>query len=373
VTSLKDYSGQWTGWNHGPNAGIVIIDLDRIRDLVKGHFYLFEASGDSAGTFGEIEFQNGQLPGFMEVVVRPFHGLFGRELTLDEFQSAFPGFDFPLRTRIVFEPTGDDIRTTWVSSIGTTGSATLSKGNNRTESDIPPYRDIYDWESFKAQIGRWDHGTFVFRGQSCAWPLRTAFHRSSRSDLIPFVHRDIPDLYNHLSGQLKHLYDLGNPIMNASLWALAQHHGYPTPLLDWTHSPYVAAYFAYRDLSLKQTSGSVRIFVLKKSRWALGANPAFVTHSKPLLCLIEPFSLENARALPQQSLMMISNLDDIEQFIRSEDARLNDASLWAIDLPVSQRAQVLAELRLMGIGAGSMFPGIDGTCREFKERYFPDS
>jgi len=71
--------------------------------------------------------------------------------------------------------------------------------------------------------------------------------------------------------------------------------------------------------------------------------------------------------------MMISNLDDIEQFIRSEDARLNDASLWAIDLPVSQRAQVLAELRLMGIGAGSMFPGIDGTCREFKERYFPDS
>jgi hypothetical protein len=44
--------------------------------------------------------------------------------------------------------------------------------------------------------------------------------------------------------------------------------------------------------------------------------------------------------------------------------------LQAIDLPVEQRAEVLNELSVMGINAGSLFPGLDGACGQLKDRFF---
>tara|TARA_R110000787_G_scaffold284354_1_gene397971 strand:- start:1091 stop:2203 length:1113 start_codon:yes stop_codon:yes gene_type:complete len=369
---LEDYSGQWTGWNVGTNEGAVVIDLDRLEHDVAGHFYLYEKAGDVAGTVGEIRFSNDRLPETLMVQARPFHGLLGRELSEVEFEEAFEDYEFPSRTRIDFSQSGRNISASWISTIGTSGTVILTRGNDRQASQVTPITNVSNWDSFKRHIKEWEHEEFIFRGQPASWPLRTAFHRTSRSDLIPFVRRDIPKLYNQLSGQLKHLYDLRDPIMTASLWGLAQHHGYPTPLLDWTYSPFVAAYFAYQGASPDQKTGSVRIFILKRSRWDQGTQVFYVTHSRPLVCLLEPFSLENNRALPQQSTMMVSNVDDIENYIEVQDRLHGDQSLWAIDLPISERLKVLSELRLMGISAGSLFPGIDGTCRDFKERYFPE-
>src|SRR5262249_22999019 len=45
----------------------------------------------------------------------------------------------------------------------------------------------------------------------------------------------------------------GTALRNSSLCeqiAVAQHFGIPTPLLDWSHSPYVAAYFAVANSPL---------------------------------------------------------------------------------------------------------------------------
>jgi hypothetical protein len=44
--------------------------------------------------------------------------------------------------------------------------------------------------------------------------------------------------------------------------------------------------------------------------------------------------------------------------------------LRIVDLPRNERPKVMQELSVMGISAGSLFPGLDGTCEELRERFF---
>jgi hypothetical protein len=73
--------------------------------------------------------------------------------------------------------------------------------------------------------------------------------------------------------------------------------------------------------------------------------------------------------IPQQAAFSISSVDDIESYIASMESQTK-RYLWAMDLPVRERPHVVRELRLMGITAGSLFPGLDGACEDLKDRNF---
>jgi len=84
----------------------------------------------------------------------------------------------------------------------------------------------------------------------------------------------------------------------------------------------------------------------------------------------EPLAMHNPRALPQQSISMYTNIDDLETYIAHEEKQRGTSYLWAIDLPASERRPVMRDLALMGITAGALFPGLDGACQQLKERFF---
>ena len=73
--------------------------------------------------------------------------------------------------------------------------------------------------------------------------------------------------------------------------------------------------------------------------------------------------------IPQQAASTVTNIDDIESYIQSVQQN-GKTYLWAIDLPVDNRRQVIRDLSYMGITAGSLFPGLDGACEELRERNF---
>jgi hypothetical protein len=58
----------------------------------------------------------------------------------------------------------------------------------------------------------------------------------------------------------------------------------------------------------------------------------------------------------------MSNIDDIETYIRKVENGTGIRYLEVFDLPHTDRHKVMSELDLMGINAGSLFPGLDGAC-----------
>ena len=73
---------------------------------------------------------------------------------------------------------------------------------------------------------------------------------------------------------------------------------------------------------------------------------------------LEFIAIENERMIPQQAASLVTNVDDIETYIKSKETDTKKY-LSAIDLPVRERRQVVRDLSYMGITAGSLFPAMD--------------
>lgn len=229
-----------------------------------------------------------------------------------------------------------------------------------------------NWSSFKKYVSGLSKGKYLFRGQKRDWPLCTLFHRKGRFRIDEFVNKDRFQLHQRLSAITEHFFDLNVPDQNGAFFNLLQHHGYPTPLLDWSHSPYVAAFFAFRDLPKQRKKEEyVRIFMFDYLLWrslfqqSQNLNPPFLH-----LSVAEFIAINNPRLVPQQSVTTATNIHDIESYILEKEIEYGVKFLHAIDITTRDREEAMEDMRFMGITAGSMFPSLDGVCEAVREKNF---
>jgi hypothetical protein len=178
-------------------------------------------------------------------------------------------------------------------------------------------------------------------------------------------------LAGYVSGVTGRTYRLNNFHDYNNLLSVAQHHGYPTPLLDWTESPYIAAYFALRG-SVSTDDERCRIYALNidELQRDSGAKQGALEHPFLSLYPVHAATRDHNRALPQQSVFVLSNVVEIEVFIAQVEEMTRKQYLTKIDLARTDAGVALAELRLMGITEASLFPGLDGICKELRDRFF---
>jgi hypothetical protein len=258
---------------------------------------------------------------------------------------------------------------------------------------IPEFR-VHSWEELNRQLfeGSWNENIrrfrsdFVYRGLPCTdWPLTTSLHRlgGNRRDV------ELHLLRNFRKYAQKQLRD--NSEWN---WlALAQHHGLPTRLLDWSYSPYVALHFVTEFLEYYDCDGAVwcsnyvqahrslprklqtrlkqersNAFTVEMMADAVPGLRALEKLSKSdFIVFLEPPSFDE-RIVNQYSLFsMMSSPDSQPDAWFAAHPQL----LRRIVIPASLKWEVRDKLDQANITERVLYPGLDGLSRWLRRHYMP--
>lgn len=371
------YIGQWKGDSQA--GSVVLVNIAQNDEVLSGRISVYEAVQVDGNPitywtwsfFTSDSFNDTHING---KVNRPsIHKQYGELLTDDELNLLMQksGLQFPVETKFTGERKGEyELEVEW-KSIYPDGSTREDKVLLRKEriggSKIA--HEEMNWSRFKEYALEQKDG-LIYRGQARHWRLRTSFHRTGHADLISYLDEKVPELERHINAVSDHNYDTFNDRSLGALLNLAQHHGYPTPLLDWTRSPYVAAFFAFEDESRLKKEGHVSVFEFDERKWAnMAGRSAQIRVPNFVVRTLELPGFGNSRVLPQQSITMYSNVDNIEGIIKANEQHAGQY-IKAVSIPVSDRKAAMRDLSLMGITWGSMFPGFDGVCKQLRARHF---
>lgn len=165
-----------------------------------------------------------------------------------------------------------------------------------------------------------------------------------------------------------------------SVLGLAQHYGVPTRALDWTLSPYVAAYFSAQiDARVGKHDDRIAVWVIDD--FVRRLDRRFHATSEPAspLVVFTASGSDNQNLRAQRGLFMIHQqilsrgdapfvAAPYDQILISTMPVLGSAARpIRVLVSVEEALKVLELLSFAGLTAGALFPGLWGVAREYRE------
>ena len=254
-----------------------------------------------------------------------------------------------------------------------------------------PDRVVGSWRELQDAFDELRNGGCIFRGQECCqWPLLSSFNRlvpcGNEAAALNFEWNSIVRFFSEAHSYLPPTVIPPNHFKLTALdtyveWLMImQHYGAPTRLLDWSQSPYVAAYFAVIDCG--DDDGAIWYFdsvpVEEKVYARFVRNPGtFLDYADfsseeirrpgdaPLL-LTAKKKMRTAREVAQQGVFAFTNrLNANQQSIIPKICA--DQPFGRIIIPQRLKVEFCRRLAQMNVTAAALFPGVEGVCTAIRD------
>ncbi|WP_158859669.1 FRG domain-containing protein [Lunatibacter salilacus] len=227
--------------------------------------------------------------------------------------------------------------------------------------------NVIEFLSFVQNLDNQDIAQWFFRG-----------HGDSSFKLVPGLFRlNISDTYSDWRGVEEYMMESFKreglphlkitPKSDEEWLTLAQHHGLPTRLLDWTESPLIALYFAVEDYWNSKDANV----------WCFGVVSTNNCHPQSTLmarrinseicnCILLPHHI-SPRVTNQMGCFSKHDFPDkSEPFIPFNEHNSIFNTFEKIIIERKDRKHILDELYFLGIHKGLVYPGLDGIAQKIK-------
>ena len=213
-----------------------------------------------------------------------------------------------------------------------------------------------------------DPGNYLFRGQrKASWPLLPKIARIMGGDCSLEEEKEIFKTFIKNS----HPLTSTQPENSLSWMAVAQHHGLPTRLLDWSLNPLVALWYSVNERPPDMDDGVLWVYEPPRDTLV----NLLDTSKEP-----DPFVIDRVYVYyPQHEDLRIRAQSGVftihcrkmknQQFDPFEESNIYEETLTKFLIPTDSFEGIRKSLRHCGVHAASLMPDLDGLATYILSKY----